>query len=94
MNIAEIESQLKELVEQPFDPDGFVPRFLEIYEAPKATVARLRQGAANSSSVDSERRQQGIRHDLLWKKRLFFRVASRGESAATVDVMVGDPLVK
>jgi hypothetical protein len=36
MNIAEIESQLSDLVEQPFDSGEFALRLLEIYNAPKA----------------------------------------------------------
>jgi len=46
MNIAEIESALRELVEKPFDPESFVFEFLRIYDAPKATVTKLRQAQA------------------------------------------------
>jgi len=42
MNIAEIEIQLAELVEQPFDKREFALRLLEIYNAPKATLTKLR----------------------------------------------------
>ena len=44
MNIAEIESSLKDLVETPFDADTFIFRFLDVYDALKATVAKLRRG--------------------------------------------------
>lgn len=47
MNIAEIEIQLAKLVEEPFDPSEFALRLLEIYNAPKATVTKLRNGAQN-----------------------------------------------
>jgi hypothetical protein len=47
MNIAEIESQLSELVEQPFDAGEFALRLLEIYNAPKATLTKLRKGTQN-----------------------------------------------
>lgn len=85
MNIAEIETSLKELVETPFDADTFIFRFLEIYDAPKATVTKLRQGTTNHSKVPGE---------LLWKNKLFFRVAEKGQAATTVDAMADDPLSK
>jgi hypothetical protein len=85
MNIAEIEASLKKLVEAPFDADSFIFRFLEIYDAPKATVTKLRQGTTNQA------REPG---DLLWKNKLFFRVAKKGQAAATVDAMADDPLSK
>ncbi|MBI5438384.1 MAG: hypothetical protein HY936_05480 [Nitrosomonadales bacterium] len=85
MNIAEIESSLKELVEAPFDADTFIFRFLEIYDAPKAAVTKLRQGTTNHAKEPGE---------LLWKNKLFFRVAEKGQAAATVDAMADDPLAK
>ena len=85
MNIAEIESSLKDLVETPFDADTFIFRFLEIYDAPKATVTKLRQGTTNHAKEPGE---------LLWKNKLFFRVAEKGQAATTVDAMVDDPLAK
>lgn len=85
MNIAEIESELQDLVDKPFDPAAFVFRFLEIYDAPKATLTKLTQGSGNHAS------QPG---DVLWKSRLFFRVAAKGHAANTVDAMLADPLVK
>lgn len=85
MNIAEIESSLKDLVETPFDADTFIFRFLEIYDAPKATVTKLRQGTTNHAKTPGE---------LLWKNKLFFRVAKKGQAAATVDAMADDPLAK
>lgn len=75
MNIAEIESSLKELVETPFDADAFIFRFLEIYDAPKATVTKLRQGTTNHA------KELG---GLLWKNKLFFRIAGKGQVAATL----------
>ncbi len=85
MNIAEIESELKDLVEAPFDPDSFIFRFLEIYDAPKATITKLRQGSTNQSKTHG---------DLLWKNKLFFRIAEKGQAATTVDAIADDPLSK
>ncbi|MDE2133317.1 MAG: class I SAM-dependent DNA methyltransferase [Alphaproteobacteria bacterium] len=85
MNIAEIESELQALADAPFDPATFVFRFLEIYDAPKSTLTKLKQGTANHASEPG---------DLLWKNNLFFRVAPSGKTAETVDAMLIDPLVK
>lgn len=85
MNIAEIESELQDLVDKPFEPGAFVFRFLEIYAAPKATVTKLKQGSGNHA------KEMG---DVLWKNKLFFRVAKEGQAANTVDAMLADPLVK
>ena len=38
MNIAEIESALREPVENPFDPESFVFELLRFYDASKATI--------------------------------------------------------
>ena len=83
MNIAEIEAALRELVDQSFDPAGFVFDFLRIYDAPKSTITKLRQGQ------EADLLQSG---DVLWKKKLWFRVAPKGKAARTVDAMVADPV--
>jgi hypothetical protein len=78
MNIAEIESSLKQLVEAPFQRTDFIYQFLAIYDAPKSTVTKLRQ--SNSEDLLSP-------GDLLWKKKLWFRVAEKGRAPVTVDEM-------
>ncbi len=80
MNIAEIELELKELVEQPA---SFIFQLLEIYNAPKATVTKLRQGSGNQAKAAG---------DVLLKNKLFFRVAQTGRAAVTVDAMAAEPL--
>lgn len=82
MNIAEIESELRELVDKPFDPAEFVFDFLRIYDAPKATITKLRQ------SQEADLLQIG---DIFWKKKLWFRVAPKGGAARAVDAMSADP---
>lgn len=78
MNIAEIEIQLNELVEQPFDSSEFALRLLEIYNAPKATLTKLRKGTQNKGE------QPG---DLLWARKLYFRPAAKGQVAQTLDAL-------
>jgi hypothetical protein len=94
MNIAEIESQLKDLVEQRFDPATFVFSLLEIYDAPKATVTKLKQGSANQAAKTRDLLREHSQYDILWKNKLFFRVAAPGQAAAAVDAMAADPLTK
>jgi len=84
MNIAEIESSLRDLAENPFDAGSFIYRFMEIYDAPKSTVTKLRQAKAKGADLLPD-------GDLIWKKKLFFRVALPGRAADAVDVMAADP---
>jgi hypothetical protein len=78
MNIAEIEIQLSELVKQPFDPDEFALRLLEIYNAPKAALTKLRKGTQNKGE------QPG---DLLWARKLYLRPATEGQVTQTLDTL-------
>jgi hypothetical protein len=78
MNIAEIELQLAELVKEPFDQREFALRLLEIYNAPKATVTKLRTGTQNKGE------QPG---DVLWSRKLYFRVAGDHQAATTLDAL-------
>ncbi|MBB5052713.1 hypothetical protein HNQ36_002687 [Afipia massiliensis] len=76
MNIAEIEIQLSDLVEQPFNADEFVYRLLEIYNAPKATLTKLRKGTQNKGERPG---------DLLWARKIYFRPTAKGQVAQTLD---------
>ena len=78
MNIAEIEAQLAELVLEPLVPAEFPLRLLEIYNAPKATLTKLKSGTQNKGE------QPG---DLLWARKLYFRPVAPGESQATIDLL-------
>jgi hypothetical protein len=82
MNIAEIESALRELVEKPFDPESFVFEFLRIYDAPKATVTKLRQAQAGDLLQTGE---------VVWKKKLWFQPTAKGKAASAIDAMSADP---
>ena len=78
VNIAEIESQLSDLVEQPFDAGEFAFQVLEIYKAPKATLTKLRKGTQNKGERPG---------DLLWARKLYFRPAATGQTAQTLDAL-------
>lgn len=78
MNIAEIETELADLVREPFDPSEFAIRLLEIYNAPKATLTKLRAGTQNKGE------QPG---DVLWSRKIYFRVAADHQAAITLDAL-------
>lgn len=78
MNIAEIEIQLADLIKEPFDTTEFPLRLLEIYNAPKATLTKLRSGTQNKGQ------QAG---DVLWSRKLYFRPAALGQAAAVLDAL-------
>lgn len=78
MNIAEIEAKLAELVKEPFDPNEFGFRLLEIYNAPKATLTKLRNGTHNKGERAG---------DVLWSRKLYFRPVVDGQPAGTVDAL-------
>ena len=78
MNIAEIGINLSDLVSEDFDRDEFVYRFIEIYNAPKSTLDKLRKGTQNKADLAG---------DLLWQRKLYFRVAEPGQSSITLDML-------
>ncbi len=78
MNIAEIEIQLADLIKEPFDKTEFPLRLLEIYNAPKSTLTKLRSGTQNKGQ------QAG---DVLWSRKLYFRPAAPGHAAAVLDTL-------
>jgi hypothetical protein len=78
MNIAEIESQLADLVNQPFDQSEFPFRLLEIYNAPKASLTKLRSGSQNKADKTT---------DVLWSRKLYYRTALRGAATEALDAL-------
>lgn len=79
MNIAEIEASLKEMADKPFSPSEFPFEFLAAYDAPKATVTKLRQ-ASHPQLLD----EPGQIH---WKKKLLYRSATAGQAGAVLEGM-------
>jgi hypothetical protein len=78
MNIAEIEFSLRELVDVPFDPTEFPFAFLGAYDAPKASVTKLRQASPANLLGHVE---------VHLKKKLFFRSADAGQAGAAMEWM-------
>lgn len=85
MNIAEIEEKLRELVEAPFHPNAFIFGLIQTYNAPKSTIAKLKQGVTGKADLFG---------DFVWPKKLFFRTAQNGKAAETVDEMAASPVAK
>lgn len=84
MNPTEIEFAVRDLVAKPYDAATFPFDIIGIYNAPKSTVTKLKNGQTNAAIAPG---------DLLWKKHLFFRGVSVGQDVATAaDALVTDPL--
>lgn len=78
MNIAEIEMELSDLVDEEFDRSEFVFKFIEIFNAPKATITKLRNGT---------NKQADLFGDVFWPRKLYYRPAESGQSAPTIDAL-------
>ena len=78
MNITEIGLSLRELVDAPFDPAEFPFAFLTAYDAPKATVTKLRQASPVNLLGQIE---------VHLKKKFFFRSAEKGQAGSTIEAM-------
>ncbi|MDD4727769.1 MAG: N-6 DNA methylase [Dysgonamonadaceae bacterium] len=63
MNIAQIETNLQELIAD-FNRESFIYDLLLAYGLPKASITRLRRGNLNLSKIDG---------DISWKRKLYFR---------------------
>lgn len=69
MNIAQIEQNLQQL-STDFDkatPENFIYDLLQIYDTPKSTIKRLKDGGLNLSKIEGE---------VAWKKQIFFKSIS------------------
>lgn len=65
MNVAKIESSLKELADKPFNPSEFPFEFLAAYDVPKATVTKLRrasQPTCSASWANSTEEEAAVSH--------------------------------
>ena len=76
MNIAEIEMNLSDLVNESFAPDEFVFKLMEIFHVPKSTLDKLRKGIQNKADIDG---------DLLLQRKLYFRAVEQGQAALSID---------
>ena len=85
MNIAQIENNLKILFNS-FDEQSFVYDLLLAYGQPRASIKRLQDGGLNLSKNDGE---------LLWKKKLFFKVSTDPDLHELIDSLkVEDRIIR
>lgn len=83
MSIAQIESNLQELIEN-FKPNTFAFDLLLAYGSPKAAIARLEKGDLNQLESKGE---------LTHRKQLFFKVAPSNALHALIDELANDQKV-
>jgi len=85
MNSAEIEMKLADTVEAKFNQEEFIFRFMEVFDPPKATMTKLKNGAMENPQPGS---------DLLWPRKLHFRVAETGQTAKVIDTLKFEDIPK
>lgn len=84
MNLAQVESDLQTLSDQPFEREAFLWDLLEAFHVPKATITKLKQAHGASLSADGE---------VVWKNRLFFRIVTGTSLTDEVERLRHDPIV-
>jgi N-6 DNA Methylase len=78
MNIADIESSLKDLVSKPFDAVSFAFDLMSVYGAPKATVTKLRQAGISAGASGA---------DVHWRRKMLYRATKPGGAPAALSAM-------
>jgi len=68
MDLNKLEQQIRAMTEH-LDVDTFIYKLLLLYGFPKASITRLKKGDYNQLKQTNNKHQ-----DLLWKKRLLFKV--------------------
>ena len=76
MSVSQILLDLKEVADAPFSAAEFPFAFIAAFDAPKATITKLRSGNFNKAPREG---------DVLWKGKIYIRVCASGEA-------VGDAL--
>lgn len=72
MYIADIEEAVSRIAAAPFVPDAFPFDFIAAYDAPPATITRIRNGTQNASDLDG---------GVLWRQKLHTLVCGEGQVA-------------
>ena len=65
--------RLADLVKEPFDQSEFAFKFMEIFNAPKATITKLRKGTQNKADLEG---------DVLWQRKFYYRTPATPRSAS------------
>ena len=83
MNIFEVEKNIKTILES-LNKGTFIYDLLKAYGLPKSSITRLRNGEYNLSKNDD---------DILWKKRLYFKVVSKDDPHSVIDQVSRDEAI-
>lgn len=74
--IADIEEAVSRIAAAPLNPTSFPFDFIAAYDAPPATVTRIRNGSQNASDVPG---------GVLWRQKLHLLVCERGQVEGALD---------
>ena len=75
MYIADIEEAVSKIAAEPFNPETFPYDFIAAYDAPPATVTRIRNGSQNATDLEG---------GLLWRQKLHLLVCKPGQVEASL----------
>jgi len=81
LNAVEIEEEITELADQPFDPDNFPFAFLEAFGNKVTTIKKLRKGASNKSDLGG----------VLQRNHIHIVVCGAGEVPKTLTALKQSP---
>lgn len=70
MYIADIEQAVSRIAAAPFNFDSFPYDFIAAFDAPPATVTRIRNGSQNASDIEG---------GVLWRQKLHLLICARGQ---------------
>lgn len=70
MYIADIEEAVSRIAAAPFNSDSFPYDFIAAYDAPPATVTRIRNGSQNASDIEG---------GVLWRQKLHLLICAPGQ---------------
>lgn len=81
ISITQIEQNIKNLLAN-YNQESFIYDLLLAYGLPKASITRLQKGSLNLSKDSTE---------ILWKKKLFFKVVANGDLYSTTETYKNQP---
>ena len=87
MDLNKLEQEISDLINH-LSKDEFIYKLLLAYEFPKATITRLKRGDYNQSNNRDESHQE-----ILWKKKLFFKVEEDKDLHLAIDLAQKDPAI-
>lgn len=83
MNVTQIGQSVEDLIKS-INEESFFYDFISCFGTPKATVKRLQEGGLNLSKNHGE---------ILWKKKVFFKVSNSIDLHLLIDSIKSDPKV-